>query len=723
MKTKKVLSLILALVMVLSVASFAGAATPSDVPTDLAPAVSRLVGLGILTGYPDGTFKPDNPITRAEFATVAVRAMGLEKTADLLANVPSKFSDVKVTDWFNKYVNVATNQGILKGYPDGTFKPNNNITQAEALTIVLRLLGYDDNLPGNWPYNYVTQADRLGLLSDDFVSSAAASRGGIATLVNNALNQNIVTFEDGQFKVGATPQTFIQFALKGEISSAVAPLTVTEVAEDATGPYNSIKVDDDDPATSAVTLKVAKNVEILGGTFKDLTNHKVIYTTKNGVVVAIQVLSTAITGEVTAYNSVTRVVRIKTSTTTYEDLKFDSAAGNIPKSGTIKAYLYLGSVYYYAAVTADAVGTIEAITDKGVNGVDIVIKPESGSNITASVVAGTVFTLNGASATLADMKVGYSGTYKVTSGETSGVLEFFNAWNQTVTGVVESWTQVAGKYTSITINGVAYSVAESFTDEVPTGVTATFALNAANQITKRISTGDITTTVVGKLDTISAQGSGGTVKCIITLKDGISYDVSTAYDADNQTFNMFKDLVRISAFTGLLVKDADVKISYSGSQVVRVDVFSPKAVITPTKAKAEPYGDEANPFKNIIVAATRFTYNGLTKATLDTADIDKYIVTWDGVTGEAASIDAIEFTHENVKVTGKGIDTKGYYVEVEYVENDNVKNEKIHFASSAVSFYDIIKVGDDVNIAVIDLSDYIDHGKIAYIEVAPPQQS
>jgi hypothetical protein len=711
-KTKKVLSLILALVMVLSVASFAGAATPSDVPTDLAPAVSRLVGLGILTGYPDGTFKPDNPITRAEFATVAVRAMGLEKTADLLANVPSKFSDVKVTDWFNKYVNVATNQGILKGYPDGTFKPNNNITQAEALTIVLRLLGYDDNLPGNWPYNYVTQADRLGLLSDDFVSSAAASRGGIATLVNNALNQNIVTFEDGQFKVGATPQTFIQFALKGEISSAVAPLTVTEVAEDATGPYNSIKVDDDDPATPVVTLKVAKNVEILGGTFKDLTNHKVIYTTKNGVVVAIQVLSTAITGEVTASSSVTRVVRIKTSTTTYEDLKFDSAAGTIPTSGTIKAYLYLGSVYYYAAVTADAVGTIEAITDKGVNGVDIVIKPESGSNITASVEAGTVFTLNGASATLADMKVGYSGTYKVTSG----VLEFFNAWNQTVTGVVESWTQVAGKYTSITINGVAYSVAKSFTGEVPTGVTATFALNAANQITELISTGDFATTVVGKLDTISAQGSGGTVKYIITLKDGISYDVSTAYNAVTQKFNMFKDLDQISAFTGLLVKDADVKISYSGSQVVRVDVFSPKAVITPTDAKAEPYGDGTNPFKNIIVAATRFTSNGLTKATLDTAaSIDKYIVTWDGVTGKAASIDAIEFTHKDVEVTGKGIDADGYYVEID----NGGTTQKIHFASSAVSFYDIIKVGDDVNIAVINLPGYIDDGKIAYIEVAP----
>jgi hypothetical protein len=310
------------------------------------------------------------------------------------------------------------------------------------------------------------------------------------------------------------------------------------------------------------------------------------------------------------------------------------------------------------------------------------------------------------------MKVGYSGTYKVTSG----VLEFFNAWNQTVTGVVESWTQVAGKYTSITINGVAYSVAKSFTGEVPTGVTATFALNAANQITELISNGDLATTVVGKLDTISAQGSGGTVKYIITLKDGISYDVSTAYNAVTQTFNMFKDLDQISAFTGLLVKDADVKISYSGSQVVRVDVFSPKAVITPTDAKAEPYGDGTNPFKNIIVAATRFTSNGLTKATLDTAaSIDKYIVTWDGVTGKAASIDAIEFTHKDVEVTGKGIDADGYYVEID----NGGTTQKIHFASSAVSFYDIIKVGDDVNIAVINLPGYIDDGKIAYIEVAP----
>ena len=99
-------------------------------------AVSTLCNMGVIGGYADGTFRPDAPISRAEFAKIAVSFTQNNGSA-----VYNYFTDVKTTDWFAPYVTAAKDAGLIEGYSDGSFKPENKITRAEACAIVNRTLG------------------------------------------------------------------------------------------------------------------------------------------------------------------------------------------------------------------------------------------------------------------------------------------------------------------------------------------------------------------------------------------------------------------------------------------------------------------------------------------------------------------------------------------------------------------------------------------------------
>ena len=113
------------------------AKTFSDVSVDAwyADAVSTMAALGMMGGYPDGTFHPDAPITRAEFATVALAF------ADDPINASCSYTDVKPGSWYYTYVAKATAYGWVGGYYDGSFRPNNSITRSEVCVIVNNMLG------------------------------------------------------------------------------------------------------------------------------------------------------------------------------------------------------------------------------------------------------------------------------------------------------------------------------------------------------------------------------------------------------------------------------------------------------------------------------------------------------------------------------------------------------------------------------------------------------
>ena len=190
---KKIVSLVLAISMVLSmfVSAFAATASFEDVAnTKYAGSVEALVELGVINGLPDGTYGPEKQVTRAELAKMLVICLGLGDTVESLAG-RTIFTDVAENHWASGYINAAVQTKVIAGYPDGTFKPEKEVTYAEAVTMVIRALGYGNvvDTEGTWPTAYMLKAVELELLNDMNSPKAgeAALRGNVAILLWNML--------------------------------------------------------------------------------------------------------------------------------------------------------------------------------------------------------------------------------------------------------------------------------------------------------------------------------------------------------------------------------------------------------------------------------------------------------------------------------------------------------------------------------------------------------
>ena len=194
---KKLLAMVLALVMTLSLAVSANAAfkDADKVSADYSEAVAVLNGMGVFKGYEDGSFQPQGNITRAEVATIIYRIY----TQDLAKNDKSglyasynKFSDMTGAGWAAGYIGYCANAEFVKGYPDGTFKPSGNVTGYEVLTMILRAIGYDKNnefTGADWAVNVAKYAEQAGVLENvkGVSLSAPATRELVAELLFRAI--------------------------------------------------------------------------------------------------------------------------------------------------------------------------------------------------------------------------------------------------------------------------------------------------------------------------------------------------------------------------------------------------------------------------------------------------------------------------------------------------------------------------------------------------------
>ena len=192
---KKLLAMVLALVMTLSLAVSANAFTDDkSIGDDYAEAVAVLNGMGVFKGYEDGSFKPQGDITRAEVAAIVYRVYTADvkdAKASMYATY-NKFSDMSGAGWAQGYIGYCANAELVKGYPDGTFKPSGKVTGYEVLAMILRAIGYDKNgefSGADWALHVAQTAQLAGVLENvkGVDLNTAATRELVAELLFRAI--------------------------------------------------------------------------------------------------------------------------------------------------------------------------------------------------------------------------------------------------------------------------------------------------------------------------------------------------------------------------------------------------------------------------------------------------------------------------------------------------------------------------------------------------------
>jgi hypothetical protein len=232
----------------------------SDMPTNhwaIEP-IAFISTFGIINGYPDKTYKPTAPITRAELVTLLMKA----RNYSLPQIDTAPFKDVATTHWAAPYILMASQESLVLGYPDKTFKPKNNLTRAEGVTILARfaaiemgrtteLTPFPDLAENHWAIEYVRKAKAAGMLNylekQNFDPNTLFSREEAAEILFRTpqLQQLVDAFwETGITSLDqimpATPSSIIPLTpLSPEIIPTVPAITPPALSAPEAAPINS----------------------------------------------------------------------------------------------------------------------------------------------------------------------------------------------------------------------------------------------------------------------------------------------------------------------------------------------------------------------------------------------------------------------------------------------------------------------------------------------------
>jgi hypothetical protein len=156
--------------------------------------IEYLATAGVISGYPDDTFKPDNKLSRAELCTLLIKAKGIS----VEAVAEAVFPDLPAAHWAAPYIKASVDLGLVSGYPDGTFLPNKSLTRAEAVKILAVFDGlektkaaesaFPDVLITHWAAQYIQAAELAGILDylkdRDFEANQGLTRAEAAEMIS-----------------------------------------------------------------------------------------------------------------------------------------------------------------------------------------------------------------------------------------------------------------------------------------------------------------------------------------------------------------------------------------------------------------------------------------------------------------------------------------------------------------------------------------------------------
>lgn len=208
---KKVIALVAVFAMMVSTVAFA--ATFDDVADgdNYYEAIETLNKLGVITGDDENndgvmSFRPADSITRAEIAVIVARIQG---QTGAVAQTNTIFTDVPSTHWASGYIASVSNMGIVNGYGDGTFGPDDNVLYEDVIKMLMETLGYKPYAQenGGYPTGYILAAQRQQVLNGVVggAEGTQATRGQVAQMTNNAIDTPLME----RYTYGGTEQYVI----------------------------------------------------------------------------------------------------------------------------------------------------------------------------------------------------------------------------------------------------------------------------------------------------------------------------------------------------------------------------------------------------------------------------------------------------------------------------------------------------------------------------------
>jgi len=202
---KKFLSLVLALVMTMSLVTISAGATDftDDDSITYQEAIDVISAIGVVSGYSDGSFHPTDNLTRGAAAKIITNLILGPNTASTLVCTTAPYPDVPVGHTFAAAITYCSQNKIINGYPDGSFRPDGTLTGYAFLKMLLGALGYDGTIEGftgaNWSINVAKLADGIGLtnkVADTFAGSSAVDRQTACLFAFNTIKSDLVEYDN-----------------------------------------------------------------------------------------------------------------------------------------------------------------------------------------------------------------------------------------------------------------------------------------------------------------------------------------------------------------------------------------------------------------------------------------------------------------------------------------------------------------------------------------------